>query len=1585
MSNLLKKASIITTPTAYDDGRILSVKPSENIYGPELVTNGDFSNGTTGWSSPDYNSTLSIVNGQMKIVSTLSLGRVVQAITTEVGKKYLISATTTNINSSTGIQIKVSNGANLDGATYNSEFNATTNPLTITHRFIATATTTYIGSSQGSSVGQSALLDNVSVVEDLSGDFDFERGSAATRVNAQGLVENVQILSSELVQNGSFSEIGSEEVLNGDFSQEGSELITNGDFSNGETDWFFSAECEVVNSQARIYSSDGGFQYIRQTGVLDTAKQYKLEFDVISSNGADLGITGASNVSTSVLGKKTVYFNPASTYLQINRSSGVTDVVIDNVSVVEVGQDWLPKFSGTGDWYITDKLNFENVNGGSRQNNVFVIGKTYKITLDYVFTSGTRLILPYDGSNFPSDGKITSPGSATGYTYYYTPISNTSLNIYSDGNGNGSVDNISVKEVGQDWSIIDSDANNYVEFNQTQGTARLKFLNTSPLTKLQSTAEYISGKKYKLIVDVAEVVSGGIKIDAAGVQQTYNSVGVQESIIQPTGNSFIYFYRATADVDITLNSISLKEITDDTNIPRINYEGFSYQDVLGSELITNGDFATNSDWSENGGANAWSISGGKANCVAFASLRYFEQTNALATSGAGKTYKVVFTVSNYSQGIMRINVGGYKVGAAVTSNGTHTQYIAVTNASSNKSVYLQSNANTILSVDNVSVKEITGQEVVPNSGCGSWLFEPQSTNLITYSEDFSQSVWNNSTYPVTITSNSIISPDGNLNGNLIAPTSGSSRHAIINLSTAATSGTTYTLSAFIKKGGSRYVVFGDAGDSLWRLVTADLDNGVITNEYNSSGTITAFGNGWYRITCQTTRANSGLIYFVIGASETNSNSTLPYFDNTSLTVYAYGCQLEELSYATSYIPTDGATSTRLQDIANNSGNSDLISSTEGVLYVEIAALTDLGSYRLISLNSDNSASNRITIAYDIVNNQIYGQCVAGGVSQALFTTQPTSISDFNKIALKYKANDLAFWVNGVEVGTDTSASIPTNLNRLSFYRADAAAFFFGKNKALAVWKEALTDTELELLTAPAPEFPTFTLDFDTIAEQFTFTRGSEATFVNEQGLIQSTNELGVELVTNGSFDTNSDWSANGWVISNGQASNSLSGPGHNLFQGNVTSVGGTFKVVINTTISAGSVVVMLGGGTGGYNVIGEATTSGTFTYYGVSNGTDNRILLQTGNGTTVGSVSIENVSVKEVISATNTPRIDYSTGVEAFLLEPQSTNLITYSEDFSQWTIDGQSSIISNSIISPDGTLNATKLIAGSTNGRQAIKINNSSIGDLAFSIFAKKGEYSVIQLTDARSGTAYINFDLDNGNVGSSEVFTGEIKSLGNDWYRCIATYNSAADIFSFRVSIAENSTSGRLETFSGNGSDGVYIYGAQIEQSTYATSHIPTDGASATRNGETCVDATPTINSEEGVLYAEISALADGTNQRWISIGSGSNANRVSILFNATNRVSCSVRGSSSAIYSAYFNIGSQTNNTKVAIRYKNSDFAFFVNGVKVDSQQSGSLSFNASLSELSFDSADGGSKFYGNTKGLQVFDKALSDYQLKQLTTI
>ena len=117
---------------------------------------------------------------------------------------------------------------------------------------------------------------------------------------------------------------------------EGAEEVTNGDFANGETDWTFSAQCEVVNNQARILSTDGSFQYISQNNVFDTSKNYKLEFDIISSNGATLGLGGGiPDVQTTTLGRKTIYTSSSVSYLQIKRSSGVTDVVIDNVSVKE--------------------------------------------------------------------------------------------------------------------------------------------------------------------------------------------------------------------------------------------------------------------------------------------------------------------------------------------------------------------------------------------------------------------------------------------------------------------------------------------------------------------------------------------------------------------------------------------------------------------------------------------------------------------------------------------------------------------------------------------------------------------------------------------------------------------------------------------------------------------------------------------------------------------------------------------------------------------------------------------------------------------------------------------------------------------------------------------------------------------------------------------------------------------------------------------------------------------------------------------------------------------------------------------------
>ena len=129
-------------------------------------------------------------------------------------------------------------------------------------------------------------------------------------------------------------------------------------------------------------------------------------------------------------------------------------------------------------------------------------------------------------------------------------------------------------------------------------------------------------------------------------------------------------------------------------------------EITSGELVTNGDFDTNSDWTNQAGTN-WSISGGKASVSNTGNIRYFQQTGVLGNPSVNKKYLITWTISGLTQGGIGVNVGGYITTTIQTSNGTYQEEITPTNASSNTILYLQSNANTIGSVDDVSVKEIT--------------------------------------------------------------------------------------------------------------------------------------------------------------------------------------------------------------------------------------------------------------------------------------------------------------------------------------------------------------------------------------------------------------------------------------------------------------------------------------------------------------------------------------------------------------------------------------------------------------------------------------------------------------------------------------------------------------------------------------------------------------------------------------------------------------------------------------------------------------------------------------------------------------
>ena len=530
-----------------------------------------------------------------------------------------------------------------------------------------------------------------------------------------------------------------------------------------------------------------------------------------------------------------------------------------------------------------------------------------------------------------------------------------------------------------------------------------------------------------------------------------------------------------------VSNISVKEITDDTDLPRINYEGFSYQDSLGSEEIVNGGFATDSGWVTQSG---WSISGGTANCDGTAN-NALRQNFSLPVG----TLRIKFDVTARTQGIVNLWINKPAFTQLISADAIGSYEVDVVTTSGANNVFFYSASNFTGSIDNVSVKEVIGQEVVPDSGCGSWLLEPQSTNIWTNS-NLSASI---SLDGLTRTLNQSISPSGDSDATLFNETATTGTHRFYRLDIPSTS-TDFSMSFFAKKNGINIIRIVAQG--VTKYADFDLSLGTVGNESGiNSSAIEDYGNGWYRCVINVTATGW------VGLYALNDSSQNSYLGNVSKGVYLWGAQLEQQSYATSYIPTNGATNTRLQDIANNSGNSNLINSTEGVLYAEIAALSSpVDSPKNITI-SDGTVNNYVRIEY-YQDGRVYGNVYDGTSVAANFVVNQLN---FNKVAIQYSSSGSKLYVNGTGVDFASKIFTSNTLNTIQFSSAAADSnYFYGKNKALAVYKEALTDANLRSLTYPNPVATTFDLDFDTIAEQFTFTRGSEATFVNAQGLIEST-------------------------------------------------------------------------------------------------------------------------------------------------------------------------------------------------------------------------------------------------------------------------------------------------------------------------------------------------------------------------------------------------------------------------------------------------------------------------------------------------
>jgi hypothetical protein len=194
---------------------------------------------------------------------------------------------------------------------------------------------------------------------------------------------------------------------------------------------------------------------------------------------------------------------------------------------------------------------------------------------------------------------------------------------------------------------------------------------------------------------------------------------------------------------------------------------------------------------------------------------------------------------------------------------------------------------------------------------------------------------------------------------------------------------------------------------------------------------------------------------------------------------------------------------------------------------------------------------------------------------------------------------------------------------------------------------------------------------------------------------------------------------------------------------------------------------------------------------------------------------------------------------EGLLHESEArTNLVTYSEPDTSGFASVRSSLSTSAVASPDGGF-AQKLVEDNSAGLSHY-LGTSTLGmslntTYTMSWFAKAAERSFIAVNIYSGTTSYWTwFDLSNGTVGTATNSpTTFIQDYGNGWYRCGITVTTAA---SGTPNTATYISSGDgVLNYDGDGSSGIYIYGAQLEAGSTPSSHIPSDGSTATRAAET------------------------------------------------------------------------------------------------------------------------------------------------------
>jgi len=330
---------------------------------------------------------------------------------------------------------------------------------------------------------------------------------------------------------------------------------------------------------------------------------------------------------------------------------------------------------------------------------------------------------------------------------------------------------------------------------------------------------------------------------------------------------------------------------------------------------------------------------------------------------------------------------------------------------------------------------------------GALLLEPQRGNLVTYSEDTTE--WDKNETPIN-TSNTTISPNGYRNADSVIVNSISEGFYDFSIGTV-NSGASYTFSIFIKHiSGIETIRFGGSGGGFGgdNNNVFNIKNGTVVSAVSGNTlSVNDYGNGWYRLIATKTASSTATAAWVLYGNE-----------NAEIQYSAWGVQVEQGSYATSYIPTSGSAVTRVADSTSQTVPDGVIGQTEGTIFVDVDFETLSGTNMFVSIRPD--ASNKIEIyRSDAI---IYGEFS----SNVPFNFNKPSVTVGRyKIAVAYSSGSSAMYINGVLIGSNTTPFAFTSTLDDVYINSRGTSFLEQSNyNDVKLYNTRLSNNELQALT-----------------------------------------------------------------------------------------------------------------------------------------------------------------------------------------------------------------------------------------------------------------------------------------------------------------------------------------------------------------------------------------------------------------------------------------------------------------------------------------------------------------------------------------